>query len=103
MPRMRSADDSLAIQQNAARYRAEDFYRRRAATDLLRFLKPRPGLRAALGDRIGLLGRFFQFKTSAAVSSATSTTVLDEGTLLTIQDLERLTGASASASLPAAR
>ena len=94
------ADDSLAmIQQNAARYRAEDFYPTKARrADLLRFLKPRPGLYAQLSGMhdIGLLGQLFpEFKaiSSRVVRDFYHKYTVDEHTLLTIRNLERLTGA----------
>ena len=94
------ADDSLAmIQQNAARYRAEDFYPTKSRrADLLRFLKPRPGLYEQLSEMhdVGLLGQLFpEFRaiSSRVVRDFYHKYTVDEHTLLTIRNLERLTGA----------
>ena len=92
------ADEALAlIQQHVDRYAAEDFFptaREQAA--LVRFLTPRPGLYARLSemhDR-GLLGRMFpefQGIFSRAVRDFYHKYTVDEHTLLTIRNLERLT------------
>ena len=91
------ADDALAlIQQHVDRYAAEDFFRSKGDLDaLLTFLKPRPGLYARLSemhDR-GLLGRIFpefQLIFSRVVRDFYHKYTVDEHTLLTIRNLERL-------------
>ena len=94
------SDDALVlIQQHAARYHAEDFYPTRAhRDDLLRFLKPRPGLYAQLSEMhdVGFLGQLFpEFKaiSSRVVRDFYHKYTVDEHTLLTIRNLERLTEA----------
>ena len=84
------------IQQHVDRYRADDFFpepRDRAA--LLRFLKPRPGLYARLSEMhdCGLLGRMFpEFQAISwrVVRDFYHKYTVDEHTLLTIRNLERL-------------
>ena len=84
------------IQQHVDRYRADDFFpeaRDRAA--LLRFLKPRPGLYARLSQMhdCGLLGRVFpEFQAISwrVVRDFYHKYTVDEHTLLTIRNLERL-------------
>jgi len=90
-------DEALScIQQHLDRYRAEDFTsepRDRAA--LLRLLKPRPGLYARFSQMhdCGLLGRVFpEFEAIAwrVVRDFYHKYTVDEHTLLTIRNLERL-------------
>ncbi len=85
------------IQQHVDRYRADDFFAdaedRRA---LLRFLTPRPGLYARLSEMhdCGLLGRIFpEFQAISwrVVRDFYHKYTVDEHTLLTIRNLERLT------------
>jgi [protein-PII] uridylyltransferase len=84
------------IQQHVDRYRADDFFadaEDRAA--LLRFLKPRPGLYARLSQMhdCGLLGRVFpEFQAISwrVVRDFYHKYTVDEHTLLTIRNLERL-------------
>jgi len=91
------ADEALAlIQQHVDRYQPEDFFRSQAERDaLLALLKPRPGLYARLSemhDR-GLLGRIFpEFHLifSRVVRDFYHKYTVDEHTLLTIRNLERL-------------
>jgi [protein-PII] uridylyltransferase len=94
------SDDMLtSIQQHAGRFRAEDFFptdAHRAA--LLRFLKPRPGLYARLSEmhEVGLLGQMFpEFRaiTCRVVRDFYHKYTVDEHTLLTIRNLERLANA----------
>ena len=91
------ADDALAIiQQHAHRYSAEHFFPN--ATDraeLLSFLKPRVGLYARLSEMhdCGLLGRMFpefQAISCRVVRDFYHKYTVDEHTLLTIRNLERL-------------
>jgi [protein-PII] uridylyltransferase len=92
------ADDALAlIQQNVDRYAPEDFLpTMKERTALLHFLKPRAGLYSRLSemhDR-GLLGRIFpEFQAifSRVVRDFYHKYTVDEHTLLTIRNLERLT------------
>ena len=85
------------FQQHVDRYRTDDFLpgaRDRAA--LLRFLKPRPGLYARLSEMhdCGLLGRIFpEFQAISwrVVRDFYHKYTVDEHTLLTIRNLERLT------------
>ena len=85
------------IQQHVDRYRADDFFvdaKDRAA--LLRFLTPRPGLYARLSQMhdCGLLGRVFpEFQAISwrVVRDFYHKYTVDEHTLLTIRNLERLT------------
>jgi [protein-PII] uridylyltransferase len=85
------------VQQHVDRYRADDFFpepRGRAA--LLRLLKPRPGLYARLSEMhdCGLLGRIFpEFQAISwrVVRDFYHKYTVDEHTLLTIRNLERLT------------
>ena len=84
------------IQQHVDRYRADDFFA--GAQDrgaLLRFLKPRPGLYARLSQMhdCGLLGRVFpEFQAISwrVVRDFYHKYTVDEHTLLTIRNLERL-------------
>ncbi|OFW29340.1 MAG: hypothetical protein A3H97_15060 [Acidobacteria bacterium RIFCSPLOWO2_02_FULL_65_29] len=94
------SDDMLAsIQQHAGRFRADDFTPTSAHRDaLLRFLKPRQGLYAQLSEMhdVGLLGQMFpEFKAISCrvVRDFYHKYTVDEHTLLTIRNLERLTGA----------
>jgi [protein-PII] uridylyltransferase len=92
------ADEALAlIQQHVDRYSAQDFFPSATERDaLLTFLKPRPGLYARLSemhDR-GLLGRMFpEFQRiyCRVVRDFYHKYTVDEHTLLTIRNLERLT------------
>jgi [protein-PII] uridylyltransferase len=92
------ADEALAlIQLHVDRHAAEDFFpTSREQQALLRFLVPRPGLYARLSemhDR-GLLGRMFpefQGIFSRAIRDFYHKYTVDEHTLLTIRNLERLT------------
>ncbi|MEQ1759045.1 MAG: HD domain-containing protein [Vicinamibacterales bacterium] len=85
------------IQQHVDRYRADDFFadgEDRAA--LLRFLTPRVGLYARLSEMhdCGLLGRIFpEFQAISwrVVRDFYHKYTVDEHTLLTIRNLERLT------------
>jgi len=85
------------IQQHVDRYRADDFFadaEDRAA--LLAFLKPREGLYARLSEMhdCGLLGRVFpEFQAISwrVVRDFYHKYTVDEHTLLTIRNLERLT------------
>jgi [protein-PII] uridylyltransferase len=91
------ADEALAlIQQHVDRYGPDDFFPGRAEREaLLAFLVPRPGLYARLSemhDR-GLLGRMFpEFQAifSRVVRDFYHKYTVDEHTLLTIRNLERL-------------
>jgi [protein-PII] uridylyltransferase len=91
------ADEALAlIQQHVDRYTPEDLLPTRTERDaLLKFLQPRAGLYARLSemhDR-GLLGRFFpEFQAifSRVVRDFYHKYTVDEHTLLTIRNLERL-------------
>jgi [protein-PII] uridylyltransferase len=86
----------VCVQQHAGRFRAEDFIPTKAHRDaLLRFLKPRPGLYARLSEMHdnGLLGQLFpEFKAIASrvVRDFYHKYTVDEHTLLTIRNLERL-------------
>jgi [protein-PII] uridylyltransferase len=90
-------DEALScIQQHVERFRADDFFpeaRDRAA--VLRLLKPRPGLYARLSEMhdCGLLGRVFpEFQAISwrVVRDFYHKYTVDEHTLLTIRNLERL-------------
>ena len=92
------SDEALGcIQQHAARFDARAFFPTRAHRDaLVRFLKPRPGLYARLSEMhdSGLLGQMFpEFKaiTCRVVRDFYHKYTVDEHTLLTIRNLERLT------------
>jgi len=86
------------IQQHVDRYRSDDFFadaEDRAA--MLRFLKPRPGLYARLSQMhdCGLLGRVFpEFQAISwrVVRDFYHKYTVDEHTLLTIRNLERVIG-----------
>jgi len=99
----RVADEALAlIQQHVDRYAAEDFFPTTAERDgLLKFLKPQRGLYARLSemhDR-GLLGRMFpEFQAifSRVVRDFYHKYTVDEHTLLTIKNVEKLTGETTS-------
>jgi [protein-PII] uridylyltransferase len=91
------ADDALAlVQQHAPRYAAEAFYPTPAhRTALLEFLRPKRGLYARLTDMndIGLLGQLFpEFKAISCrvIRDFYHKYTVDEHTLLTIRNLERL-------------
>jgi [protein-PII] uridylyltransferase len=84
------------IQQHVDRYRADDFFPQPGdRTALLTFLKPRPGLYARLSEMhdCGLLGRVFpEFQAISwrVVRDFYHKYTVDEHTLLTIRNLERL-------------
>ena len=84
------------IQQHVDRYRADDFFPDQPArAALLRLLKPRPGLYARLSEMhdCGLLGRVFpEFQAISwrVVRDFYHKYTVDEHTLLTIRNLERL-------------
>jgi [protein-PII] uridylyltransferase len=95
------SDEALAcVQQNAGRFTFEEFFpapQHRAA--LLRFLQPRPGLYARLSEMhdSGLLGQMFpEFKAISCrvVRDFYHKYTVDEHTLLTIRNLERLSAPS---------
>ena len=92
------ADEALAlIQQHADAYETGDFFPSEpTAPRLLDFLKPRPGLYARLSEMhdCGLLGRMFpefQAISCRVVRDFYHKYTVDEHTLLTIRNLERLT------------
>jgi [protein-PII] uridylyltransferase len=84
------------IQQHVDRYRADDFFpQARDRATLMRFLKPRAGLYARLSEMhdCGLLGRIFpEFQAISwrVVRDFYHKYTVDEHTLLTIRNLERL-------------
>src|SRR5690606_13753791 len=84
------------IQQHVDRYRADDFFPEEAdRAALLRLLKPRAGLYARLSEMhdCGLLGRVFpEFQAISwrVVRDFYHKYTVDEHTLLTIRNLERL-------------
>ena len=91
------SEDALScIQQHVDRYRADDFFpKAQDRTALLRLLKPRPGLYARLSEMhdCGLLGRVFpEFQAISwrVVRDFYHKYTVDEHTLLTIRNLERL-------------
>src|SRR5262249_29993556 len=95
------ADGSLtAIRQHVMRYAAEDFFPTDdARRELLAFLRPRAGLYARLSDMhdCGLLGRMFpEFQTISGrvIRDFYHKYTVDEHTLLTIRNLERLVSAT---------
>jgi [protein-PII] uridylyltransferase len=95
------SDEALAcVQQHAGRYTAEEFFPNAACRDaLLRFLKPRAGLYARLSEMhdSGLLGQMFpEFKAISCrvVRDFYHKYTVDEHTLLTIRNLERLVEAA---------
>ena len=95
------SDEALTcVQQHGGRFRSADFFPTDAHRDaLLRFLKPRPGLYAQLSEMhdSGLLGQMFpEFKAIASrvVRDFYHKYTVDEHTLLTIRNLERLLEAS---------
>jgi [protein-PII] uridylyltransferase len=89
------------IQQHVDRYRADDFFPTAATrAALLRLLTPRPGLYARLSEMhdCGLLGRVFpEFQAISwrVVRDFYHKYTVDEHTLLTIRNLERLAGTDA--------
>ncbi len=96
------SDSALAcIRQHAERFRVEDFFPTPAhRSALLRFLKPAAGLYARLSEMhdCGLLGRMFppfQAITCRVVRDFFHKYTVDEHTLLTIKNLERLVTRSA--------
>ena len=91
------SDDVLVlVQQHAGRFRPQDFFPTTAHRDaLLRFLKPRTGLYARLSEMhdVGLLGQMlpeFNAISSRVVRDFYHKYTVDEHTLLTIRNLERL-------------
>jgi [protein-PII] uridylyltransferase len=95
------SDEALScIHQHAGRFGPEDFIPGPAHRDaLLRFLKPRPGLYARLSEMhdSGLLGQMIpEFKAinCRVVRDFYHKYTVDEHTLLTIRNLERLTDAT---------
>lgn len=95
------SDEALSlVQQHAGRYRAEEFFPTHRHRDaLLQFLKPRPGLYARLSEMhdSGLLGQMIpEFKAinCRVVRDFYHKYTVDEHTLLTIRNLERLTDAT---------
>lgn len=91
------SDEAIAcVQQNAGRYIAEAFVpTRKHKRALLQFLKPRPGLYARLSQMhdSGLLGQIFpEFKAinCRVVRDFYHKYTVDEHTLITIRNLERL-------------
>jgi [protein-PII] uridylyltransferase len=91
------SDDALSmIQQNAGRFTPEEFVPTTAHSDaLLHFLKPKPGLYARLSEMhdSGLLGQIIpEFKAinCRVVRDFYHKYTVDEHTLLTIRNLERL-------------
>jgi [protein-PII] uridylyltransferase len=91
------ADDALVcIRQHADRFSVPDFFPTPAHTAaLLQFLKPRAGLYARLSEMhdCGLLGRMlppFQAITCRVVRDFYHKYTVDEHTLLTVRNLERL-------------
>jgi [protein-PII] uridylyltransferase len=91
------SDDSLAcMQQNAGRFTPEQFFPTAGHRDgLLHFLKPKAGLYARLSDMhdFGLLGQMLpEFKAISCrvVRDFYHKYTVDEHTLLTIRNLERL-------------
>ena len=92
------SDEALScIQQHVDRYRADDFFPEAADRQaVLQFLKPRKGLYARLSEMhdCGLLGRIFpEFQAISwrVVRDFYHKYTVDEHTLLTIRNLERLT------------
>ncbi len=92
------SDEALTcVGQNAGRFAAQAFFPTRAHREaLLRFLKPRQGLYARLSEMhdSGLLGQMFpEFKAinCRVVRDFYHKYTVDEHTLLTIRNLERLT------------
>jgi [protein-PII] uridylyltransferase len=93
-------EDALSVvRQNVSRFAAEDFFPTEASRDeLLRFLKPRAGLYARLSEMhdCGLLGQMFpEFQAISwrVVRDFYHKYTVDEHTLLTIRNLERLASA----------
>jgi [protein-PII] uridylyltransferase len=92
------SDESLAcVELNAGRFRPEEFFPTEAhRVALMHFLKPRPGLYARLSEMhdAGLLGQLVpEFKgiSFLVVRDFYHKYTVDEHTLLTIRNLERLT------------
>ena len=93
-------EDGLSvIRQNVSRFAAEDFFPTTEARDeLLRFLRPRAGLYARLSEMhdCGLLGQMFpEFQAISwrVVRDFYHKYTVDEHTLLTIRNLDRLASA----------
>jgi [protein-PII] uridylyltransferase len=91
------SEDALScIQQHVDRYRADDFFpKAQDRSALLRMLRPKPGLYARLSEMhdCGLLGRVFpEFQAISwrVVRDFYHKYTVDEHTLLTIRNLERL-------------
>ncbi|HVZ22045.1 MAG TPA: HD domain-containing protein, partial [Vicinamibacterales bacterium] len=100
------AEETLScIQQHVDRYRADDFFPQAAdRAAVMRFLTPRTGLYARLSEMhdCGLLGRVFpefQAIASRVVRDFYHKYTVDEHTLLTIRNLERLTTAETPSRL----
>ena len=94
------SDQALTlIQRHVGRFAPDDFFPTAAdRTAVVRFLRPRPGLYARLAEMhdIGLLGQMFpEFKAISCrvVRDFYHKYTVDEHTLLTIRNLERLTTA----------
>ncbi len=92
------SEDALScVQQHVDRYRADDFFADGAdRVAMLQFLRPRAGLYARLSEMhdCGLLGRVFpEFQAISwrVVRDFYHKYTVDEHTLLTIRNLERLT------------
>src|SRR5262245_53473472 len=92
------SDEALScVQQNAGRFTAEEFFPTPGHRDrLLKFLKPKPGLYARLSEMhdSGFLGQMIpEFKAinCRVVRDFYHKYTVDEHTLLTIRNLERLT------------
>jgi [protein-PII] uridylyltransferase len=91
-----STDALACIQQHVIRHAAEDFFSTEAARDaLLALLKPRAGLYARLSEMhdCGLLGRMFpefQAISCRVIRDFYHKYTVDEHTLLTIRNLERV-------------
>jgi [protein-PII] uridylyltransferase len=101
------ADDALAlVQQHAGRFAADAFVPGPEHRDaLLRFLTPRPGLYARLSEMhdAGLLGQIFpEFKAISCrvVRDFYHKYTVDEHTLLTIRNLERLATSESQGARP---
>lgn len=95
------SDEALnGLQLHVGRFRADDFFPSQAAREtLLRFLRPRAGLYARLSEMhdIGLLGQMlpeFRGITCRVVRDFYHKYTVDEHTLLTIRNLERLLDAA---------
>ena len=92
------SDETLTwLEKHAERFDPKDFFPQpRHRADLLRFLRPRPGLYARLSEMhdVGLLGQMFpEFRAinCRVVRDFYHKYTVDEHTLLTIRNLEELT------------